>query len=167
MKVYLDFDGVILDTDSVLDKDDPNYKEVDYYQYELNRKVPFIIWSKDKIATDYTGTFSKVMGMIDVSPTLENMLGLYNPYALGHDIFSVDENVVVFPGGNWMTNKLYYNASKKEYRQLEPDASISIDYINKYSEYAESIIELSNGIIDYDLIEKVNQGDEQLSTVNK
>ena len=153
--------------DSVLIDPSKKIEVIDDYTYELNRKVPFIIWSKDKIATDYTGTFSKVMGMIDVSPTLENMLGLYNPYALGHDIFSVDENVVVFPGGNWMTNKLYYNASKKEYRQLEPDASISIDYINKYSEYAESIIELSNGIIDYDLIEKVNQGDEQLSTVNK
>lgn len=153
--------------DSVLIDPSKKIEVIDDYTYELNRKVPFIIWSKDKIATDYTGTFSKVMGMIDVSPTLENMLGLYNPYALGHDIFSVDENVVVFPGGNWMTNKLYYNASKKEYRQLEPDASISIDYINKYSEYAESIIELSNGIIEYDLIEKVNQGDEQLSTVNK
>ena len=153
--------------DSVLIDPSKKIEVIDDYTYELNRKVPFIIWSKDKIATDYTGTFNKVMGMIDVSPTLENMLGLYNPYALGHDIFSVDENVVVFPGGNWMTNKLYYNASKKEYRQLEPDASISIDYINKYSEYAESIIELSNGIIDYDLIEKVNQGDEQLSTVNK
>ena len=153
--------------DSVLIDPSKKIEVIDDYTYELNRKVPFIIWSKDKIATDYTGTFNKVMGMIDVSPTLENMLGLYNPYALGHDIFSVDENVVVFPGGNWMTNKLYYNASKKEYRQLEPDASISIDYINKYSEYAESIIELSNGIIEYDLIEKVNQGDEQLSTVNK
>ena len=148
--------------DSVLIDPSKKIEVIDDYTYELNRKVPFIIWSKDKIETDYTGTFNKVMGMIDVSPTLENMLGLYNPYALGHDIFSVDENVVVFPGGNWMTNKLYYNASKKEYRQLEPDTSISIDYINKYSEYAESIIELSNGIIEYDLIEKVNQGDEQL-----
>lgn len=138
---------------------------IDDYTYELNRKVPFIIWSKDKINTDYVGTFDKVMGMIDVSPTLENMLGTYNPYALGHDIFSTDENVIVFPSGNWMTNKLYYNSSKKEYRQLESDTSISMDYINHYSEYAEEVINLSNGIIDYDLIRKVKEGDVQLNIV--
>jgi len=144
---------------------DPSKKieTIDDYAYELNRKVPFIIWSKDKLNTDYVGMFDKVMGMIDVSPTLENMLGTYNPYALGHDIFSTDENVIVFPSGNWMTNKLYYNSSKKEYRQLDTDSSISMDYINKYSDYAEQIINLSNGIIDYDLIKKVNEGDVQLN----
>ena len=144
---------------------DPNKKieTIDDYTYELNRKVPFIIWSKDKLNTDYTGTFNKVMGMIDVSPTLGNMLGFYNQYALGVDIFSVDENVIVFPDGNWMTNKLYYNSSKKEYRQLEQDTSISIDYIDKYSRHAELLIDLSNGIIDYDLINKVNEGDVQLN----
>ena len=144
---------------------DPNKKieTIDDYTYELNRKVPFIIWSKDKLNTDYTGTFNKVMGMIDVSPTLGNMLGFYNQYALGVDIFSVDENVIVFPDGNWMTNKLYYNSSKKEYRQLEQDTSISIDYIDKYSSHAELLIDLSNGIIDYDLIKKVDEGDVQLN----
>ena len=116
----------------------------------------------DIVNTDYSKTVDEVMGMIDVSPTLENMFGLYNQYALGHDMFSIDENVVVFPSGNWMTNKLYYNSSKKSYRQLEQDASISMDYIDKYNEYAETIIELSNGIINYDLINRVNEDDEQL-----
>ena len=151
--------------DSVLIDSSKKIETIDDYTYELNRKVPFIIWSKDKINTDYSGTFDKVMGMIDASPTLENMLGTYNPYALGHDIFSIDENVIVFPSGNWMTNKLYYNSSKKEYRQLDVNASISMDYINKYSAYSEEIINLSNGIIDYDLIKKVNEGDVQLNIV--
>ena len=34
-------------TDDILDKEDPNYKEYDSYQYELGRKVPFIIWTKN------------------------------------------------------------------------------------------------------------------------
>lgn len=143
---------------------DPSLKitKMDDFVYELNRKVPFIIWSKDIVNTDYSKTVDEVMGMIDVSPTLENMFGLYNQYALGHDMFSIDENVVVFPSGNWMTNKLYYNSSKKEYRQLDQESSISIDYIDKYNEYAETIIELSNGIINYDLINRVNEDDQQL-----
>ena len=150
------YDSVLIDPSKKMDA-------IDDYTYELNRKVPFIIWSKDKINTDYVGTFDKVMGMIDVSPTLENMLGTYNPYALGHDIFSVDENAIIFPSGNWMTNKLYYNSSKKEYKQLDATSSISMDYINKYSAYAEEVINLSNGIIDYDLIKKVKEGDVQLN----
>ena len=150
------YDSVLIDPSKKMDA-------IDDYTYELNRKVPFIIWSKDKLNTDYVGTFNIAMGMIDVSPTLGNMLGFYNPYALGVDIFSVDENAIVFPDGNWMTNKLYYNSSKKEYRQLEQDTSISIDYIDKYSRHAELLIELSNGIIDYDLINKVNEGDVQLN----
>ena len=149
--------------DSILIDSSKKIDNIDDYAYELNRKVPFIIWSKDKLQTDYTGTFSEVMGMIDVSPTLGNMLGFYNPYALGHDIFSIDENVIVFPDGNWMTKKLYYNSSKKEYKQLDQDSSISIDYINNYNDYAEKVIDISNGIIDYDLIKKVNEGDVQLS----
>ena len=149
--------------DSILIDPSKKIEKIDDYTYELNRKVPFIIWSKDKLNTDYVGTFNIAMGMIDVSPTLGNMLGFYNPYALGVDIFSVDENAIVFPDSNWMTNKLYYNSSKKEYRQLEQDTSISIDYIDKYSRHAELLIELSNGIIDYDLINKVNEGDVQLN----
>ena len=149
--------------DSILIDPSKKIEKIDDYTYELNRKVPFIIWSKDKLNTDYVGTFNIAMGMIDVSPTLGNMLGFYNPYALGVDIFSVDENAIVFPDGNWMTNKLYYDSSKKEYRQLEQDTSISIDYIDKYSRHAELLIELSNGIIDYDLINKVNEGDVQLN----
>ena len=40
-----------------------------------------------------------------------------------------------------------------------------MDYINHYSEYAEEVINLSNGIIDYDLIRKVKEGDVQLNIV--
>ena len=29
------------------------------------------------------------MGMYDVMPTLGNMFGFYNKYALGHDIFDI------------------------------------------------------------------------------
>ena len=152
-------DKISIDPEKIL-------KTVDDYTYEINRKVPFIIWSKDKLNSEYVGTFSKTMGMIDVSPTLENMLGLYNQFALGHDIFSIPEeedNPIVFPTGNWMTNKLYYNVSKKEQHPLMQGVSISDDYINNYSEYAEKVISLSNGIIDYDLIKKLKEGTIQFN----
>lgn len=36
------------ETDSKYSSDDPRYDEFTKYEYELNRKVPFIIWTKDK-----------------------------------------------------------------------------------------------------------------------
>lgn len=133
---------------------------IDDFTYEINREVPLIIWSKDIIGTKYNKEITEVMGMIDVMPTLSNMLGVSPKYNLGNDIFNVDENVVVFPSGNFITNKLYYNSSKELFRQLDLDASIEKDYIDYYSKYAENLINISNGIITYDLIKAFETGEE-------
>ena len=106
---------------------------IDNFTYEINRKVPFFIWSEDIANSKYTKEITEVMGMIDVMPTLSNMLGVKPKYALGNDMFSIDENIVVFPDGNWITNKLYYNSSKGTFRQLDLETSIDMDYINKYN----------------------------------
>lgn len=145
---YYNYDPM---TDSVKNKNDPNYREVTNYDYELNRTVPFIIWTKNKA---YKKTVSKVMGMYDALPTIGNMFGFKNPYALGNDIFSIDENVVIFPNGNWVTNKMYYDVQKEEGFTLNPGDVVSVDYIENYNKKAESIIDVSNSIIIYDMIKK-------------
>ena len=81
--------------------------------------------------TNLNMEITNVMGMYDVMPTLGNMFGFYNPYALGHDIFSIDENVVIFPDGNWVTNKMYYNSQKEEGMLLQSNEIVSADYIEK------------------------------------
>lgn len=141
-------------TNSVLDEEDPNYRKVDFYEYELNRKVPFIIWTKDG---KYQEEVTKVMGMYDVLPTLGNMMGFTSDYALGHDIFSINENVVVFPDGNWLTDKMYYNHQKEEGKILNEGETVSVDYIEKYNKYAEEAIAVSDSIIVYDLVKKNNE----------
>jgi phosphoglycerol transferase MdoB-like AlkP superfamily enzyme len=94
------------------------------------------------------------MGMYDVMPTLGNMLGFYNKYQLGHDIFNIkDNNIVVFPTGNWVTNKIYYNSQKGEYLSLDGSA-ISEEEIEKNNEYATKLLNVSNNTIVYDLIAK-------------
>ena len=135
---------------------------IDDFTYEINREVPFIIWSKDTVGTKYNKEVEEVMGMIDVMPTLSNMLGVKPKYALGNDMFSVEDNVVVFPNGNWLSNKLYYNSSKGTFRQLDLETSIDMDYIEKYNKYSESLINISNGIITYDLIKAYVTGQETL-----
>ena len=143
---YYNFDST---TGLIKDVTDPTYIDYDYYANELNRKTPLIIWNKNK---KYKTTVNYYMGMIDVLPTLSNMLGIENKFALGNDIFSIkDDNIIPFPNGNFLTSKIYYNASKEEYKVIN-DSPIDEDYIVKCKEYTENVIELSNNIIVYDLI---------------
>ncbi len=153
------------ENDTVKDEDDPDYVEVDYYTYELNRKVPLIIWTKDK---EYQKEIDEVMGMYDVLPTLGNMLGISSPYQLGHDIFNMDnDNIVVFPDGNWLTDTMYYNSQKEESLLLDPNQPVSVDYVENNSQYAEQLIDISNNIIVYDLIAKSNETQDLINKYNK
>ena len=140
------------ENDSTLSKDDPNYKEYDSYQYELGRKVPFIIWTKDMAGSKYNMEVTNVMGMYDALPTLGNMFGVYNKYQLGHDIFNIKENnIVCFPNGNWLTNKVYYNSQKMEYLSLTGEA-ISEEEIKNNTEYTNKLLDVSNDIIVFNLL---------------
>ncbi len=149
------------ETDDVLDEEDPDYKEFDNYQYELNRKVPFIIWTKDK---KFETEITDVMGMYDVMPTMGNMFGFKNEYALGHDIFNIkDDNIVVFPNGNWVTNKVYYNGQKGEYITLNNNEVIDKNYIDNKTQYSEKLLDVSNDMIVFDLVKK----EKEKESVNK
>ena len=155
------------ETNSILDKDDPDYKEYDSYQYELGRKVPFIIWTKDMAGTKYNMKVTEVMGMYDAMPTLGNMFGFYNEYQLGHDIFNViGSNIVCFPNGNWVTNKAYYNSQKVEYLSLNGEA-ISEEEIKKNTEYTNNLLDVSNDIIVFNLLEKNEENKVTIEQVEK
>lgn len=130
---------------------DPEYTDVDYYNYELNRKVPFIIWTKDsKGNKKLDKTITKVMGMYDIMPTLGNMFNFKSTYGLGHDIFSTDKNIVVFPNGNWVTDAAYYNAQKDEYKLLN-NGTITADEIKNNKKYANTLLSVSDSLIIYNL----------------
>lgn len=161
---YVRFYNYDYTTDGLLSEDDPNYTVFESYEYELNRKTPFIIWTKDKKINGVSmdKEITTVMGMYDVMPTLGNMLGIYNKYALGHDMFSLKENdnIVVFPTGNWLTNKVYYNAQKVETYMIE-DSILPEGYIEKNNTYAEELLNVSNSIIVYNLLSSVDENQKE------
>ena len=140
-------------TDSIIPTDDDKYVPVDSYRYELNRKVPFIIWTKNK---KFNQTISTPMGMIDVLPTLGNMLNIRSKYQLGNDVMSIKngDNTVVFKDGSYLTNKIYYNSKTGEIYPISNEV-ISEDYISKHSDYASQIIDVSNNIITYNLLKEL------------
>ena len=83
-------------------------------------------------------------------PTLGNMLGFYNKYAFGHDMFSLkdNDNIVIFPTGNWLTNKVYYNAQKVETYMIG-DTILPEGYIEERNTYAEELLNVSKLFLKY------------------
>ena len=93
------------------------------------------------------------MGMVDVLPTIANMFGIKNKFALGHDIFEIkNDNIIAFPNGNFLTKDVYYSSTKEEYKPLTSNP-IAEEYIENCKNYTENIIQISNDIIVYNLIE--------------
>ncbi len=136
--------------DDVLTEEDEGYYNVYGYNYDLLKNTPLIIYSKDK---KLKGNITKVMGMYDVLPTVANMFGFKEKFSLGHDIFDKNEGIVVFPNGNVLTDKVYYSQLNDEYITFK-ETPIEIDYINNLKETADQILEVSNGIVIHDLINK-------------
>ena len=164
---YVKFYNYDYKTDSILSPDDENYVEFGSYEYELNRSTPFFIWTKEKKikGVSMKKEITTVMGMYDVMPTLGNMLGIYNKYELGHDMFSLKtkDNIVVFPTGNWLTNKVYYNAQRNETYMIKENTILPDNYIEENSAYAEKLLSTSNSIIVYDLLETTEESKEKLN----
>ena len=142
--MYYNYD---VNNNKMLDKTDSNYINIDFYKYEQISRVPLIIWTKD---SSIIGNVNKVMGMIDVYPTISNMFGLECEYCLGNDIFSTEDNIVVFPNGNWVTDKVYYNNQYSEFKILEGE--IDNNYIKEKEKYARKIVEISNDVLKYNLV---------------
>ena len=137
-------------TNSILNSEDERYYDVYGYNYDLLKNTPLVIYSKD---LNIKKEVSKVMGMYDVLPTIANMFGFSEKYSLGHDIFSDNEGIVVFPNGNVLTDKVYYSDLKDEYIAFSEEP-IELDYINKLKEKSNNILNVSNGIIVHDLIKR-------------
>jgi len=140
-------------TGEVKTETDEGYVPYDSYDHYLAKKTPLIIWSKNKeLSKKLKGKVDTVMGMYDAAPTLYNMLDIENKYVLGHDIFNIkDDNIVVFPNGNFLTEKVYYNNSTGGYKSLGDDVTFEADYITNNVAYAEKVLDVGNAIINYDL----------------
>ena len=141
-------------TGELKDETSPTYIDYDNYAHELNKKTPLILWTKNtKLRSILNGEVDYVMGMYDIMPTLGNMLGIKNEFALGHDIFNTKyDNFVVFPNGNFVNNLIYYNNSTGKYKILKENVELETDYISNLIAKTEDILEVSNSIIVHDLI---------------
>lgn len=139
--------------DKIKTENDSGYIPYSKYNDELNKKVPLIVWTKSK---KYNIVVSVPMGMIDVLPTIGNMLDIHSDYQLGKDVFNIKDgdNTVVFVDGSYLTSKIYYNAPKSEIYSITNEP-VSENYIKERTKYSSKIIEISNNIISYNLIREL------------
>lgn len=145
-------------TDTIKTENDEGYIPYTKYNYELDRKVPFIIWTKDQ---NYNLNVNTPMGMIDVLPTLGNMIGIHSDYQLGKDIINLkgDDNTVTFIDGSFLTSKVYYNSPKGEIYSINNEP-ITEEYIKERAKKSSDLIEVSNDIITYDFIKEIKKQKE-------
>ena len=145
-------------TDTIKTENDEGYIPYTKYNYELDRKVPFIIWTKDQ---NYNLNVNTPMGMIDVLPTLGNMIGIHSDYQLGKDIMNLkgDDNTVTFIDGSFLTSKVYYNSPKGEIYSINNEP-ITEEYIKERAKKSSDLIEISNDIITYDFIKEIKKQKE-------
>lgn len=147
--------------DTYYTKEDPEYVKIDAVFNKELKRTPFIIWSKDY---EFAKEIDTPMGMVDALPTISNMFGVFNPYQLGIDIMSVENNTVVFPNEDWINDEVYYTASNSKYYSLETHDVIEDEGLLMVSKDAENKILLSNNIVQKDLIKYYNR---VLALINK
>ena len=153
---YVYFYNYNTETGEVYHEGDESYYDYNTFKHEINRRTPLVFWTKNKsLARRIKRVNENTMGMYDVLPTLGNMMGFTNKYALGHDIYDIkDDNFVVFPNGNFVTNTVYYSSSANNYLILKENVIIEEDYLENIKKRAEDILSVSNDIIVHNLIKK-------------
>lgn len=134
-------------------RDDPDYVSISGAFNKQLKRTPFIIWTKDQKVNEVVST---PMGMVDALPTLGNMLGIFNPYQLGKDMMNLEDNTVVFPDGDWVNNEYFYSASSSKLYGIESNELIEEPEAIIAEVDVDKKIELSNNIIDNNLIRYFN-----------
>lgn len=147
-------------TDDYYTEEDSEYVPLDNVRRQKIKRTPFIIWTKDQAINMDVDTH---IGMLDVLPTLGNMLGIFNEYQLGTDIMNAKHNTVVFPDGSWIDEDHFYSASSGSYYDHlgnEIEEENCQDLIRKTEKTEEDLL-LSNEIINGDLIKShiINETD--------
>lgn len=143
------------ENDRVKSKLFDEYKYLDDLDLVKLQKTPLLIWTKDQ---SLNKEVKNLMGMIDLMPTLSNMLNINNQFRFGQDIFSKNDNTVVFPDGSFLTRDYYYSSKDVivydvSSNQVTTEDKFSDDFLEKILsvekelEFSEKIIE--NNLINY------------------
>lgn len=111
-------------------------------------RSPLIIYSKDMAPK----RISTPSSQIDILPTIANLFDLdYDPRLyLGQDLFSSDDNLVIFTSGSWKTNKGEFLSSKQEFYPYNENVTYTEEEIAKLNQYVKNRFMISEEILQTD-----------------
>lgn len=123
------------------------YSKIDRFKDFNMDKLPFIIYNS-KISHEQ---ITKVSSTFDILPTLANLFDLnYDPrYYMGNDIFSSEENIVIFTNGSWITDRCLYDSKTNTYKSLT-DEDVTDEYKANINKKVNDKFYVSNKVLSLD-----------------
>lgn len=138
-----------------------NYNERDYR--ELNEffgvnvhkpeeqitihKVPFGIYDSEG---ELTGEIDENVGMIDIFPTVANIMGAHNQYTMGRDVLNTDEEPIVFRDNSFIKDNIYYYSKKDQFYDLKTGNPTQVDEGDEWLAEVKEALEISDLIYQND-----------------
>ncbi len=147
---YVNYDFV---NDKAISKEDSRFVELDERDIREFKSVPVLIWTKDGLL--HNQKIENVGGLIDVGPTINNLLGIHNPYQFGRDLLTTEDNFVSFSNGSWLTNTTYYSSGTdkvygllldEEKKKYYDEKAILISTLSRYTIYYD-FVDFESGYI--------------------
>ncbi len=128
-------------------------KELTQTEWRKEQRVPLIIHSSKE---EYNGKYSIAGGLVDVKPTISNLLGLEQSVSLGQDLLNEIEGMAVFRNGSFITNDVYYHSSYNKAFSLGENSEIDISNIDSQINKVREHLWNSDFIIEYDMLSEIN-----------
>ena len=121
--------------------------------YGLNEdKTPLIIYNAEEEAKD----IDAVASTFDLLPTVANLFNLnYDPRLyVGTDIFSEDENTVIFTNGDWISTYGWFDASEATFTNFDDSNPASEKWIENQNKKVSNAFSISLMIYKTDYFRK-------------
>ncbi len=114
-------------------------------------KVPLIMRLPDG---DVSRKIKDSAGMIDIFPTIANLVGVENKFLMGRDLLNTEESMVGLKGGSFRKEEFLYYAPTKTLHNLETGEQRMVDEDHEWVEKMQEKREISSLIYQTDFFRK-------------
>ncbi|UMZ74187.1 LTA synthase family protein [Natranaerofaba carboxydovora] len=113
-------------------------------------KVPFGIYDQDG---RFEGEIDEKMGMIDIFPTIANIMGVDHSYTMGRDVLNSEEDFVIFRDGSFIKDGKYYISKKNAFFDMNTTDQVEVENKDEWQAKVEDALEISDLIYETNYFE--------------
>ncbi len=104
-----------------------------------------------------TKIIHEYVGMIDIYPTLANLLAMENHYLMGRDLFNTEPSMVILKRGSYIKDNYLFHAPKRTIYDLETGAQRLVEVDHDLLRKAEETLSISEKIYRFDFFRQLEQ----------